>query len=334
MKIYINNEKYFDKAYDIFCESVNKNEVLYLPMPKNSFENILKRQDSIFAAAEKNGELLGFLVANTLREKAYITLVFVKNKYRNKGIGKGLIKELEGVLKAKGYNSIFIDHMNPVELGWRIPESSCTHNKIPGVYIESPAIKFFKSAGFSAAHEEIAMYRELQGFSMPEEILSVIENLKQEGIEVGELKNPYVDFSGLFDRLQSEYWRDSIASEIQAHKENRGNPNPRFWADGMPPKAPRKILAAVHEGAMVGFTGPVDVQKNLRGWFTGLCVDPNFGRRRIGETLFNLLLDAFQKEGAQFVSLYTGAKNPAQKIYLRAGLKPAARFAAMEKKLK
>ncbi len=334
MKILLNEEKYINEAYGVFCDFVNQKEALYLPITKRAFESALKRQDSLFLAAEENGELIGFVLANVAEKGIYLTLIIVKHNHRNKGTGKALVLKLESLAKEKGFDTLLIDHMNPAELGWRIPESRRTHNKIPGVYNKSQALRFFKSSGFCATHEETAMYRELDGFTMPDEIFSVIASLEREGIEVGELKNFDVEFNRLCDNVKSEYWRNSIASEIRAHKENRGNSDPRFFADGTPPKKPRKILAAVYEGRMVGFTGPVDLQKDKRGWFTGLCVDPGFGRRRIGEALFNLLLDAFKNENAEFVSLYTGSNNPAKKIYLRAGLKPAAQFVAMKKNLK
>ena len=45
--------------------------------------------------------------------------------------------------------------------------------------------------------------------------------------------------------------------------------------------------------------------------------------------LFNLLMQAFAEEGAQFSTLFTGTENRAQRIYLRAGMRPVRQFTLM-----
>ena len=109
--------------------------------------------------------------------------------------------------------------------------------------------------------------------------------------------------------------------------------DPRMWADGIQPKGPRTLLTAVHEGQIVGFTGPVDLQKSGRGWFTGICTDPTFERKGIATVLFNLLMQAFVQEGAAFSTLFTGLDNPARKVYERAGMRPVRQFNLMTMKL-
>ena len=84
---------------------------------------------------------------------------------------------------------------------------------------------------------------------------------------------------------------------------------------------------------IVGFTGPVDLQKSGRGWFTGICTDPDFGGKGIASVLFNMLMREFVDEGAQFCSLFTGLDNHAQKIYRRAGLDVVAHFAVLSRPL-
>ena len=102
-----------------------------------------------------------------------------------------------------------------------------------------------------------------------------------------------------------------------------------MWADGLPPKGPRTLITAVHGNRMVGFTGPVDLQKSGRGWFTGICTDAGYERRGIATVLFNLLLEAFVAEGAVFTTLFTGLESHARKIYERAGLRPVRQFNIM-----
>ena len=84
---------------------------------------------------------------------------------------------------------------------------------------------------------------------------------------------------------------------------------------------------------IIGFTGPVDLQRSGRGWFTGICTDPDWGGRGIATVLFNLLMKEFVAEGAAFCSLFTGAQNHAQKIYQRAGLRVTSRWAVLSQSL-
>ena len=99
--------------------------------------------------------------------------------------------------------------------------------------------------------------------------------------------------------------------------------------DGVQPNGPRTILVAVKDEHIIGFTGPVDLQKSGRGWFTGICADPDWGGRGIGTVLFNMLMKEFVDEGAAFSSLFTGVENHAQKIYMRAGLRVKAQFSVL-----
>ena len=78
---------------------------------------------------------------------------------------------------------------------------------------------------------------------------------------------------------------------------------------------------------------PVDKQMSGRGWFSGICTDPQYERRGIASVLFNLLMQEFVDEGAAFSTLFTGDDNHAQKIYKNAGLNVVKRFSIMRKAL-
>ena len=122
------------------------------------------------------------------------------------------------------------------------------------------------------------------------------------------------DFDGMCDRVGSEYWRQVLKDETEK-------------------EYPRPILAAVTNGHIVGFTGPVDKQDNGRGWFTGICTDPLYERRGIAGVLFNDLMEEFIKIGAEYSTLFTGTENHAQRLYLKTGFRPARYFAIMKKTL-
>jgi len=139
--------------------------------------------------------------------------------------------------------------------------------------------------------------------------------LAAQGIRAG-LYDPALsaDYHGMCDRVGSEYWRQVLREELAKD-------------------APRPILAAVHEGRMVGFTGPVDRQENGRGWFTGICTDPLYEKRGIASVLFNDLMAAFIRAGAAYSTLFTGMQNHAQRLYLKTGFHAARQFAIMQKQL-
>ena len=174
------------------------------------------------------------------------------------------------------------------------------------------------------------MYLNLSEYRMNPEIDALRKRLAAEGVFVGDYDFHWdCEFDGMCDRVGSDYWRDVLRTEIAAWRENRPNDDARMWPDGVCPAGPRRILAAVSGRRIVGFTGPVGLQRSGRGWFTGICTDPEFEHRGIATVLFNLLMQAFAEEGAQFSTLFTGTENRAQRIYLRAGMRPVRQFTLM-----
>ena len=140
-----------------------------------------------------------------------------------------------------------------------------------------------------------------------------MQALKAQGIDAGLYDVTLnAEFDGMCDRVGSEYWRQVLREETA--KEN-----------------PRPILAAVTDGHIVGFTGPVDRQESGRGFFTGICTDPLYEKRGIAGVLFNDLMGEFIKVGAAYSTLFTGTENHAQRLYLKTGFRPARYFAIMKK---
>ena len=63
------------------------------------------------------------------------------------------------------------------------------------------------------------------------------------------------------------------------------------------------------------------------------CVEPSLRGHGLGTLLFNRLCLAERACGAQYMSLFTGVNNPAQRIYQAAGFTPRRYFAVMIKEL-
>ncbi len=314
-------------------------ETLYRPIDADRFP--FAGEGTRAFAAKAEGRLIGwihaavkqtFLRGETAENTpAYLTTVLVEKPYRRQGVGRALLGALEDALRADGKKTLVCSGDNPVHLAWFVPGTpGHDHNNAPGVEESGAGYAFLMHEGFHDDFHEIAMYLALKDYRWPEALTRKQEELLGQGIRTGRYDPSLGDeFDGMCDRVGSEYWRSVLRSELAAWRENRPNDNPEFWPDGVTPSGPRTLLTATVDGHIVGFTGPVDKQKSGRGWFTGICTDPLYSGRGIASVLFNLLMKEFIAEGADFCTLFTGRDNPAQKVYLRAGLRIAARFAVM-----
>ena len=334
------------KIIHIWNACVSAGDVLYYPMTEASFrrkmvENIGCGPDSLIVA-EKDGQVAGFLHGVAPQSFpggkpgcAYLTVLMVDTASRGQGVGRALLNAFAERMKAQGADTLYISSVNPVNLDWRIPGTpGHDHNNMPGADAACPGYPFLERCGFSVRYRETAMYMNLADYRPSGKVEEIRKRLLSENIYTG----PYdagwdCGFDRMCDGVGSEYWRDVLRTEIEAWKAGRPNADPRMWADGIAPKGPRTLLTAVHEGQIVGFTGPVDLQKSGRGWFTGICTDPSFERRGIATVLFNLLMQAFVQEGAAFSTLFTGLDNPARKVYERAGMRLVRQFNLMTMKL-
>ena len=326
----------------IWNACVGAGEVLYYPLTEDYFRRKFIDGEGCEPegrlVAEEDGRVIGFIhgvAPGTFRlsrpGQAYLTVALVDPACRGRGVGTALLQALEDWVKARGAAALSIASLNPVNLDWRIPGTpGHDHNNMPGLDNGCAGFGFFAHRGFQRRHDEVSMYINLADYRMPEQIAPLRARLAAEGIRTG----PYdarlmADFDGMCDRVGSDYWRDVLRTETAAWLANEPNADSRMWADGVRPAGPRVILAAVCEGHIVGFTGPVDKQKSGRGWFTGICTDPLFERRGIATVLFNLLMQAFVEEGAAFSTLFTGTDNHAQKIYRAAGMRTVRQFSIM-----
>ena len=336
-----------DGIMRIWNSCVEAGEVLYYPLKEDYFKRKFLsgegRSPENLLVAEKDGRITGFIqgvAPESFRGGspgcAYLTVLMTDREHRRQGTAKALLEALCRRMVLLGADRMQISNWNPVQLDWRIPGTpGHDHNNMPGADYGCEGYGFLERAGFEVRYREVSMYRALSGYQLPEEVKALRGRLLEQGIYTG----PYdpkldCDYDLLCDHVQSEYWRDVLRTEIRALKTGLPNEDERMWADGTPPRGPRTLLTAVHDGRIVAFTGPVDLQKSGRGWFTGICTDPGYEKRGIATVLFNLLMEAFVREGAAFATLFTGMDNHAQKIYLAAGLRPVREFRLMSLALK
>ena len=304
-----------------------RNEVLYRPLVPAYFEEKFVSQPGteIFVACEGDA-LLGFLAGCKKTEflpgqteentPAYLSVVMVAPEHRNRGVGSALLSAFEKRFAAMGKKFFAVTSTCPINLDWVIPGTpGHEHNNMPGMDEACMGFPFLKNRGYAVAVREVAMYLNLSDYVKKPEVEEKRAALKAQGIDAGlydvELN---AEFDGMCDRVGSEYWRQVLREETA--KEN-----------------PRPILAAVTDGHIVGFTGPVDRQPSGRGFFTGICTDPLYEKRGIASVLFNDLMGEFIKVGAAYSTLFTGTENHAQRLYLKTGFRPARYFAIMKKVL-
>ena len=304
---------------------VSRGEALYRPLTAEYFETkfIAQSGAAIFVACD--GDVLcGFIAGCKLTSflpgqteentPAYLSTMMVAPERRRQGVGSALLAAFEAHFAAMGKKAFAVSSLCPINLDWVIPGTpGHEHNNMPGIDEECLGFEFLKKRGYAVAVREVAMYLNLAEYAPKPEVEARRAALAAEGITVGVYDvAQHAEFDGMCDRVGSEYWRQVLREETA--KEN-----------------PRPILAAVTDGHMVGFTGPVDKQENGRGWFTGICTDPLYEKRGIAGVLFNDLMGQFIKVGAAYSTLFTGTENHAQRLYLKTGFKPARYFAIMKK---
>lgn len=330
------------EALELLKMLSDNGEVLYKPLEKEDFLNRFfgdKRWG--FVARNESGKLGGwihaaakttFLPGETEENTPlYLTMLLVSADCRRQGVGQALLDAIKALGEEIGKKSLVVSGDNPVHLAWLIPGANGhDHNNAPGVDEHGMGYRFLMDRGFKDDFHEVSMYLNLKNYKWDEALDGMIERLAAEGIRVGRWEIGLgEDYNGMCDRVGSEYWRNVLKCEIAAWHAGQPNEDPELWVDGVKPAGPRPILTATKGDKIVGFTGPVDLQKSGRGWFTGICTDPEIGGKGAGSVLFNLLMKEFVEEGAQFCSLFTGLDNHAQKIYYRAGLRVIAHFAVL-----
>ena len=314
----------------LWNESAASGEVVYKPLTAEAFESAFLNNPhyspEYSLVAEENGQVTGFIHGITKKTflprethentPGYLTVIFVDPAHRRRGVGKALLQALMNGFSHAGKRMITCSGNNPVNLSWLVPGTpGHDHNNAPGMDLDCPGYPFLLSQGFGDKYSEVAMYLDLKHYVPAPDFREKREKLLAGGIDTGryDISLNY-DFDRMCSRVGSEYWRKVLFDETHS-------------------PAPRPILAATHEGCIVGFTGPVDKEESGRGWFTGICTDPEYERRGIASVLFNLLMQEFNKEGAVFSTLFTGKDNHAQRLYLKTGFSVVRRFAVMSKSL-
>lgn len=330
MEIVKFNDSHIREVVDLWNKSCDT-EMPYKSFTEQSFRdkfinNVHFSYEGTFVAVE-DGKVIGF--ANGLYKKeflpgethentpGYLTFVLVDKEYRNRGYGSQLLEAVENFLKNSGKKMIQIIFFNPINLEWYIPNSDKKHDhpNAPGVDVDSYAFQFFQRHGYEVRTKEVSMYLDLAKFELDEKSKNKIKELKKKGIDIEYYnKDKHHGFDELFDDLKHELWRKEINDNLALPK-------------------PFPIVIASDKGKICGFAGPIEIQPSGRGKFSGIGVDPKYQGFGIGKMLFFVLCDSFRKEGAGFMSLFTGAENNAKRMYDAAGFSVVKTWSVMRKEI-
>jgi len=267
--------------------------------------------------AYNEDELIGFAAGSVgddlpLGEVAgYITCAWIK-KSADQQLYHRFVDKLEQRFKALGKTQAEVLFFNPVKLVWNIPTAlEHEHNNAPGISQDVPLYQCLIERGYIDRATQCGMYLKLGHFTIPEDIAVKEQKAVEKGYRVQ-----------YFDPEKHEHLEELLTA--------LGNPQ---WQQEITDAAARHIpfVAAVHGDRCVGFAGPIVRQPNGRAYFTGIGVHPEHEGHGLGSVLFFHMVEAFQSNACDYVSLFTGSNNPAIRIYEKAGFQVVKQFSILRK---
>lgn len=225
-----------------------------------------------------------------------------------------LVSAVEEAFRQSGCGESMVSFWCPIRLPWVIPGTDGhQHNNLPGVPADLPLHGWLTRLGYEARSREVAFHLDLSGFSIPEAVEEKAARMAREGYTVD-----------LYDAGKHWGLREMVNS--------LGNP---LWSEEIPAAGADglRLLVGLKGDQVAGFAGPIYPEESGRGYFSGIGVAPEFEGHGLGKLLFYRLCREERCAGAQYMSLFTGAENPARRIYEGAGFRACREFDVMRKTL-
>lgn len=296
----------------------------YKELTKQSFEEIFIKnpffsKDNTFVRIDK-GEVTGFACGCTGNDlhrgdiSGYVTCIVLAQDYKTSENFTELLNLLHKSFAEQGKKTSEILFFNPMMLPWYIPGTpKHEHNNAPGVPVGSFFHEQLLKNGYVERTREVAMYLDLEKFSIPEDILLKERMAANEGYEVTLFDGKrHFGVEKMLNGFNNPLWQSEITDCTKV---------------GIP------VVVAAKDGSVAGFAGPVIRQPRGRGYFTGIGIHPDHEGKGLGSILFFKLCQEFKNIDTSYMSLYTGTMNPAIKIYLKAGFTVVREFAVMRREL-
>ena len=247
-------------------------------------------------------------------ETGYITCVLLRKDVFSGENLQMLVGKLEDVFRSAGKRCSSISFFNPMRLPWVIPGTAGhQHNNMPGVPVDHAVYEHMLDMGYRETSREHGFYLDLQKFSFPEKM------------RIKEAAMAEKDYTVARYDPQKH-------SGIEEMTQALGNP---VWCQVIPEagRQGKNLLVGLKGNTVAGFAGPIYPEPTGRGYMDGIGVAPAFEGNGLGKLLFYRLLQEEKLCGADYMSIFTGAENPARFIYMEAGFELRREFAVMRKEL-
>ena len=314
--------KYLDAVVRLWNEDVAKVSI-YKPFTNESFANKFLKNRFFENEGLKllfDGEKLigiGHAIVNDVQTSpGFITFIAITKEYQRQGLGTKILHELEQYLIGKGKETIRLLFFNPTNLEWIIPGTNADHPGAPAVPFNSPFYFLLINNGYNPGAEQDAFYLDITNYEIPQKVIDTEKRNAESGYTITIYdENKHHGFAELFEALKNPGWYQAVQSNLAKEK-------------------PDPMLIVQKDGEILGWTGPMYTQESGRGYFAGIGVHPKTQGLGLGKALFCHLVNESRKNGAKFMTLFTGAENLARNIYLYAGFHIVQSFAVMTKKLK
>jgi len=278
-----------------------------------SSEDFMRMVKKGFARVSQEGlNINGFMIWHMREKQCYITMLIGDSIE----IKNSLLEAFESNLRKDGQtNEILIHFMNPISLAW-YPKKNVVHPCYQGVLLDEENFELYQHHAYLVHSIQDTYYRELSSFVIPDDVISHLKLNEKDGIEIAfydtQKHKGLIEFT---EDIHAPHWRDVILDNEKAEHV-------------LP------LLVALKHNQVIGFTGPLKVEPNGRGYFAGIGILESERGKKIGKTLFFMLCQRLKEMGASYMTLYTGNQNPARFIYLDAGFKVLKSFATMKKTIK
>lgn len=293
----------------------------YAPLEEPELKKLLTEHpyfsDRYAFVLEEDGEITGFVcgcVGADLPQgdkRGYFSCLFQKQERRE--TARQLLEALENAFRQAGKTQVAATFFNPIHLPWVIPGTpGHQHNNCPGIAEDLPLHGWMEELGYRVHASECAMYLNLADFRTPAWVAEKEEAARREGYSV-------------------DWYREGRHTGLDEMVHSLGN---SMWNAEIPTAAREiNMLVALCGNEVAGFTGPVYPEKTGRGYFAGIGVCARHERHGLGTLLFYRLCQAEKEAGSEYMSLFTGSSNHAQKIYLGAGFQVRRKFSVVTKEL-
>jgi len=122
MKIRLLKKKDIEKIMEIIKEWKKESSIISWDKRKK-VEEVLRRSPKTCWVVEINKKIIGFrLVIDDIQNRAWARLTVISKKYRRKGIGSLLIREVDRKLKKMGFRKVYAQtsYKNIASINWHL----------------------------------------------------------------------------------------------------------------------------------------------------------------------------------------------------------------------